>query len=231
VLDYVAITIDGKEYLIREDALKVSTKQYKTKLLYITGVTEQGLFWKDIRRILFSKARVRVLCRLSSDGLSDSWMPVKLVDVLSEIAPDMANTIHTLGSTTLQTMRDEYAGAGQSSTKQSGALILYGARLAIESGVTLTEDDNKAINKIATEHVKNMTTVIDSRKGFDAIGQYFVERFGDKTATDPEVLVAMREQIRQETTEDSVIQHTKKETNPRKTKENLIDVEVVAIYW
>lgn len=37
--------------------------------LYVVGVTEIGLFWKNVRRILFSRNRYLTLFRLGQDGL------------------------------------------------------------------------------------------------------------------------------------------------------------------
>jgi hypothetical protein len=55
--------------------------------LFLVGVAEEKLFWKDIRRVLFSRGRFTVLARIAQDGIRDSWTPIKLSHVLEEIVP------------------------------------------------------------------------------------------------------------------------------------------------
>lgn len=55
--------------------------------LFLVGVAEEKLFWKDIRRVLFSRGRFTVLARIAQDGIRDSWTPIKLSHVLEEILP------------------------------------------------------------------------------------------------------------------------------------------------
>lgn len=66
--------------------------------LVVVGVAERELFWRDIRRVLFSRSRYSLLCRLSGEGTQASWTPVKLVDVLKEVSSDLGDHIQEAGS-------------------------------------------------------------------------------------------------------------------------------------
>jgi len=58
--------------------------------LQVVAVAEADLFWRDIRRVLFSGARYTVLARVSRDNIQTEWTPVKLVELLKDVVPDLA---------------------------------------------------------------------------------------------------------------------------------------------
>ena len=64
---------------------------------FLVGVAQDDLFWKDIRRVLFSQARYTVFCRLASESLIESWSPVKMADVFSGTTADFDEMIRGLG--------------------------------------------------------------------------------------------------------------------------------------
>lgn len=103
--------------------------------VFVVGVAEQVLFWKDLRRVLFSGSRYSVLCRVGRDGLQDSWTPVKLVDVLREVSPDLAQQIGSAGPALLRSMAQDPIGSpsqaldADASERMRHALRDYASRL------------------------------------------------------------------------------------------------------
>lgn len=69
--DYEVVTLEEREWIVHRRLLHQLTgiDSLTTHPLYVVAVAEQSLFWKDIRRVLFSDARFRVLCRIGHDGL------------------------------------------------------------------------------------------------------------------------------------------------------------------
>jgi len=61
------------------------------------GVTEQAKYWRDVRRVLFSKSKFTVLGRISRTGVQPSWTPVKLTEVMRDIAPQFPDMITRVG--------------------------------------------------------------------------------------------------------------------------------------
>ena len=61
--------------------------------LYVVGVAEAELFWRDLRRILFSSSDYRMLCRLGRTSAQRTWTPVKLTDVLEGVVPDLRRMV------------------------------------------------------------------------------------------------------------------------------------------
>jgi hypothetical protein len=102
-VDYVRMVLGGRELIVHRklsERLIVSglsgDHPPETFPLYVVGVTEEALYWKDKRRVLFSGTKVRVLCRMAQDGIQNSWTPIKLRDVLAKMAPDLAQHLDTL---------------------------------------------------------------------------------------------------------------------------------------
>ena len=91
-VDYCVIEIDGIEYVVHKNA--IADLDVDTKPLVIVGVTEHLAYWKDIRRVLFSEAEFTILCRFSKNGLQESWLPVKLADLMKDFAPDIAEQLN-----------------------------------------------------------------------------------------------------------------------------------------
>ena len=67
--------------------------------MYVVGVAEKGLFWKDLRRVLFSGSQYTTLCRLTVEGLAERWHPVKVANVLAGIVPNVDELVANLSET------------------------------------------------------------------------------------------------------------------------------------
>lgn len=89
VLDYQALEIEETEFLVHRSMLSDRKLPSGAQLrdVHLVGVAEEGLFWKDLRRVLFSRSRFTVMCRLGKDGLQPTWSPVKLIDVFKKVIP------------------------------------------------------------------------------------------------------------------------------------------------
>jgi len=93
-LNLVSAQHDGQTYLMDRDAAR--ELGLAAQDVYIVGVTEHSSYWRDVRRVLFSRAQFTLLCRIARDGFHDSWAPVKLTDVLGEISPDFPDAIASI---------------------------------------------------------------------------------------------------------------------------------------
>jgi hypothetical protein len=89
VLDYQAIEIEETEFLVHRSLLfgRELPSGAQLRDVHLVGVAEEGLFWRDLRRVLFSRSRFTVMCRLGKDGLQPTWSPVKLIDVFKKVIP------------------------------------------------------------------------------------------------------------------------------------------------
>lgn len=92
---------EGKEMIIHRAGLTEDDWKDGAELV-VVGVAEESLFWKDLRRVLYSGGRYKVLARVGKTGLQDSWTPIKLSQVLDSIAPELGEQIDDASSMILK---------------------------------------------------------------------------------------------------------------------------------
>ena len=100
LVDYVWVEICGREVLAHKSLLCQFAREVRpnANTAYLVGVAQRDLFWKDIRRVLFSQARYTVFCRIAASGLSKGWNPIKMADVFSGISSDFESVFQGLGN-------------------------------------------------------------------------------------------------------------------------------------
>ena len=126
VLDYELIADRG--LLVHRSLLEQlpSTGLPKTIPIFVAGVIERDLFWKDSKRVLFSKARYKVFCRLLNDGLTETWRPVKGMDVLSGVIPGLDEQIQEFSESAriaIQTASERTVGKAPIQEPRDGQVI------------------------------------------------------------------------------------------------------------
>ena len=143
ILDYRSVAIGNEEFLVHNQVLNQLAKNslYEPRDVYLVGVTEERLFWKDVRRVLFSGSHFRVMCRVGLDGLRDSWNPVKLADVLRDVAPDLAQKIDQFGQVALMLGVNQEATTDSTVALYRSALVGYGVALSDDLGHPLGAGD------------------------------------------------------------------------------------------
>ena len=99
LVDYAWTRICSRDVLVHYSLLDQMPTDARPEAhpAFLVGVAQNDLFWKDIRRVIFSQARYTVFCRLATSGLTDRWSPVKMADVFSGIASDFDKLIQGLG--------------------------------------------------------------------------------------------------------------------------------------
>lgn len=112
---YSSVEVDGTEFIVH-DALRDGVPGLKDRArpLYVVGVAEENLFWRDIRRVLFSGSRYRMLCRVARDGVHGEWTPVKLLDVLGSAVPPLRGLVDEIPVMLSGMRTDERADGGSS---------------------------------------------------------------------------------------------------------------------
>lgn len=237
VSDYVVV-LDGVERLIvhRDSVAGLSVT---THPLRIVGVTEHLAYWKDIRRVLFADNEFTMLCRLSKSGIQDDWNPIKVADIFKEFAPDLAQQIETSSKAAMI-----QSAEGRSderiepiASQMALALARYKDNLlsGMEHGVTDSElsELDRSIASLALEDAS-----AEGQRAAFAEVKALIEISTHKQI-DTAVDLAARETVR--TNLGLPLFPTKKAEDNRSpeiestvTEErdhNLLDVEVVAIYW
>lgn len=239
-LDHVVISYNSRDYIVHVDAIK--ELDIETRPLDVVGVTDHSLYWKDIRRVLFSDAAFTVLARVGRDGTYDSWNPVKLSQIFKGIVPSIVDDISSVSLTALGAANKKPEGAFQSEVNLETALNLYGEALVKLKNKNLTKKLGLSVQEITSELKGRWHTVSDQNSAF----QEMKSRLSAITeiAIEPSHDLELRKLARSKSglsmfpTKDRVQDEKKSDesdnyvTVPELSHANdLIDVEFVAIYW
>lgn len=225
--DVVAVQRDGARFLVpRSEAARLGEMSTP---LEIVGVTEHQNYWKDVRRVLFSGAQFTVLCRVGRGGLAHDWTPVKLANVLGEVAPGFESDLADLlgkgfdSSEAVDSTRTQAAFAG-----------------FIDAAVARSESE------ISPPALARATTLATSAAGTDSItGQNTVFRQVRAALTEggldisPEDWLELTRQARADAglalyespRPDTLDPRYGSAVDDGIARPLLLDTEVIAIYW
>jgi hypothetical protein len=237
LVDYEVISTRGQTLLIHRRVLEQlpQAERPTTQPLYLVGVAEQSLFWKDIRRVLFSGARFRVLCRLNYEGLRTTWTAVKMVDVLGEVAPTLKSEMDIFGQGMLKLLAENGTTRGKFIEPRLRALSTYGDQLAQHLGFELDDDDRRQIETFASESADLVISVPESRKAFTQITEFISMR--SSSEIDPIVAADLRVSACRQygLTPGGSAVRTETAAPSRAIEDNggnkFLDSEIIAIYW
>lgn len=233
------IPVRGKSvdlYVFSEEGRRFVTKKPTLEWLgvegvplTIVGVTEHLSYWRDIRRVLFSKSRFTLLCRIDRDGLHDAWTPVKLSDVFADVVPELGNL-----STLMNSMSETLLTAKRVEDRQhpmlANALHLFASQLINESGTVLPDEKALEMERLVSHwSAAGVGDVAAQREAFDAVTSLV-----GVTLT-PQDAVQHRREARKASglslfPEPSSRISYRVDADPH-DEQALLDTEVIAIYW
>jgi hypothetical protein len=173
MVDYRCVNIDGHDYLVHQQAIDglPQAERPQTRDVFVVGVTDEQLYWKDLRRILFSDSRFTVLCRINRPGIRTSWRPVKLAEVLEVAMPNLTVQMESLGQGALEAMAGAAAiGAGnQLKYKRKIALSRYADKIVESRGLALSDSARIAVDIAADAGADDFGSIDSRRAAFSAI--------------------------------------------------------------
>ncbi len=239
LIDYRVAEIDGREHLVHRDLFEQLDEPGDTALreTVVVGVAERDLFWKDIRRVLFSGSRFTVFCRLGADGLQDRWRPIKLMEVLHDIHPVFGEQIGDLGETALHAMEVAVEASQQPHSltgEGEDALLRRYATMLTESHGRVADPSGIADLVAPVERASGWTETVDDRRPVLAeVTRRVDSALGVETTPESACL------LRMVATMDSGIGHPSSgesqapepPSTPAGAAVRFLDAEIIAIYW
>lgn len=238
-VDYRVIEIKEKEWVVHRKLLDQLTgsNSYQIFPLYIVGVVEKSLFWKDIRRVLFSKTHYRILYRVGLNGLRKSWSPVKLADVLQKIAPELAYQINNLGTDALATMIETSISDRITQPVEQlryKALVEYAELLIKHYKVEISSENSLEVQQIARQNSASFGSLEERRASFDAIAKFVLELF--EIEQEPVLLTEFRSMALGNVGLDisgqiNPLKPIIDTDSPGSSDKRYLDSEFIAIYW
>ena len=237
LMNYESTRINGRDVLIHRLLLEQVAPRFRPETcpVFVVGVTEQNLFWKDIRRVLFSDGEYTVFCRVAADGVADQWRAVKVADVLAEVIPQFDDLI-----------RDCVERAGLAMTVAAGSSVDQAGRDADIShrvignyAELLVKHHGEAsvpyVAHLVPDDSSWLDTVDGRRSIFDGVTQH-VDRALD-VDTSGEVAYELRDDAMRSVGLSgnlvaSATNGDSREIPARERRvEKFLDAEMIAIYW
>ncbi len=237
LVDYKATNIGGRDVLAHRALLDQipADAQPEAYPVFVVGVAQSDLFWKDIRRVLFSEARYTVFCRLATSGLTDSWRPVKVADVLAGITPAFDELIREFSELARQAMLSSVdaspADLGQNTHIGTQVIRKYAALVADHHGGTLKPGfiDDLLLNISSDE---DWLGSIDSQRSVFTEVTHRVDA-ELRVETSGEIAYDLRCAARGNAGLDGTPGSRRIDPAPApvNSPERYLDAEIVAIYW
>lgn len=232
-VDYVVAEIGDTEYVVHKGLIEGI--ELKTRPLEIVGVTEQEAYWKDLRRVLFSDAEFTVFARISRPGLHDSWTPVKLADLFTEVAPNFIDQINAAGRVPFGKPASS-DDADSPESKLADALTRYTSALLNDLDATLTPEQQALVALGIAELKTRSATVSDQTSAFSVLAKRVFAMAGGKVvpARALELRTTAREEAGLSLFPPSSSLAQAKPNAPKDLGDDtprLLDVDFVAIYW
>ncbi len=195
--------------------------------LVVVGVAEHELFWKDIRRVLFAGHRYTVLARVAVDALPSSWQPIKLVDLVEQVSPELAEMLGSASTEMLASLDEttELTRTDGERTQSQRALDQYRDLLAGELGVEPAQAKRRCQDLADAEASLGREAFRDA---VQAIAARLID--GPDDAPTREQLSTLRDEAWRGSLEPEEHEH-ELHASPPATPERYLNAEFVAIYW
>ena len=234
-------TIGNRDILIHElvGAQVRSDSEFAELPAFVVGVAQGNLFWKDIRRLLFSRSEYTAFCRLAVSGLTDTWSPIKIMDVLEGIAPQFDDVMREFSNNAgnlLSMPRIDTPMVADRESKDYKAIIReYAERLISHHNGCL---DANAMESIIDDiaFAEDWWRTVDGRRAvFNRATELLDRALGKET--DGEVAYRIRDDVLRNAGISSKLNIEALITNGRdrpefvENKEKFLDAEIIAIYW
>lgn len=221
----VVVDLDDKPHLIDRRVLKADSQLARTAREWeIVGVTEEPSYWKDLRRILYTRDRFTVYARVENPELVKRWNPVKLSGLMGSLFEGLETAILDLP--------DEFerhlTNAQPEPAVDLRGVFQHFAELLAPRFTTLPSDTDlaAAITSAVATYNGAGADLNQQRVAFDAVVTAFTNV--NDESIDREDLVSLRL-----LSLSSALAPAARDQGVELPKEQVdqLEVEVVAIYW
>lgn len=235
-LNHVVIMRDENPIVVARSELD-GDERSEAQDLYIVGVTEGARYWRDLRRVVFSKSPYTMMVRVARDGLQRDWTPVKGAHLFDGIAPDFMPQLRKARLHPLA-QGEGVVAQGYSPRQKSFADALNNYKDALLSDVdvewssAVSEKFGELIDRLSASE----SSLIKQSEAFEQVQRFVLDSTPQLTEPDNNTLYSMREQARM-TAGFSMVSESGFATSHDEAKstdsldEWLLDTEVIAIYW
>ena len=109
----VVVDIEGEPHLVDRRVIKDASPFADTVRAWeLVGVTEEPSYWKDLRRVLYTRDRFTVYARVVNPKLTTRWNPVKLSGLIGDVSKEAVGNYRTPRRTRAES-QPAHAGSAQ----------------------------------------------------------------------------------------------------------------------
>lgn len=238
VVGWKVLEYDKRLFLVTDDvASRLSnSKKVIISSLFITGVLEETLFWKDVRQVLFNNHRMKVLCRIT-ESMSKEWNPIKMFDVLMSILPSVPDELAPLSSG--KWLQDSLAQGAAPQQNNNSSFVLNNEEIirkyidivSAEEKVEIPGEKKELLIAVGLVAVSDgtYTSQVSILKSVDKImkEELSIDVDGDKLVKYRTLALSSPKLDNGEDVLRKIEEHVEKETE----KEYYINSEIISIYW
>lgn len=248
VTSHRLVTVDNISWLVDESMIAAgSALDREANEVHLAGVTELPLYWKDVRRVLFAGSAYSIYARLSRPGIQTSWSPVKLADVFDRFLPEVGDQIRELPYLFdhARSIDDRVVALPVSEVFRDNGLVPFGRDLARLASKNISEGELLEAATRAAEAVTTPEELEDAgivRGAFEEVVQIVQASPSPSETTgttepsriDRQLVRTLREMhqtVARLTFLNALAATAEPERNQKAATANLLEAEVVAIYW
>ena len=202
--------------------------------LSVVGVASRELFWKDLRRVLFAGARYTAFCRIARPGLQRRWNPVKLAEVMSELAPDLEEQLQQPVVQIQKALRGAAQGdkaLGGREAMMLNALTSYVEAAGALRGTTVSMPELEAAGVLDDTQLTKHTDVEAWREPFAVATDVLREQFDVELSAEEALELRWAAVLAAGLVDGLGSAGTPQLVAATTSDRRLIEVEPVAIYW
>ena len=232
-VDYVVVRKpDGAELVVHRDVARNLVPAVQAAPLYLVGVATETLFWKDIRSVVFDRSEFQVLARVLRPDLQSAWSPLKLVDVLARVAPQLHDAMGTMNSLVLEVMAQ---GAVPDEADRTRLVLSEYADLVADAlGVDLDVQDATLLALLEPPNgLHQASSVKEWRVTMTPVADYVEKLAG--SPVDREVAAKLRVLAQMKhgfsPLEGQAVLPQSPAPGTPADRDYLLDTEIIAIYW
>ncbi|MBZ6137115.1 DUF6414 family protein [Streptomyces olivaceus] len=234
IIDYRTVRTIAGDCLVHRRVLEELPQEERPTSYptYLVAVTEQDLYWKDTRRILFANAEVRILCRLNRAGIQLSWNAVKLADMVGSVLPEFSEMMSNLGTEALQAMMNNSQDSSVSE-QEAQVLVIFAQLVAGRNGINLDDSATVEIERLAQQnaHLLSAGDLDQERIAFSRLLEYMQSQHGATLEADQAVNLRAQARSQVALRRGLTLRPASAVTSPTTEAGRFLDSEVIAIYW
>lgn len=199
----------------------------------VVALTENGSYWKDLRRVLYTANEYTVYARLIAPRLQSAWNPVKLADLMREVNETLAESfaeITTFADGAFDNSGDE--AAVEPTVDVRGMFHRFADALARDTGVAPDPTSiADAVTVASAAYIADSGDLAAERAAFDIVAEQ-VAKAGDGEPISRSLIHNARSTVQAEARGLAALAAMSEHRAPGSGMAiDQLEVEVVAIYW